>query len=67
MSLPELTPEKVIKLQKGDMFCTDILQHIGCSKYDNYFKDAMGSLHKKVVDFSSVFSAIVVPQILKKY
>ena len=49
------------------MFFKNILQYIGCSKYDNYFKDAMGILHKKVVDFKGVFSAIVMPQIIIKY
>ena len=67
MSLPELTSEKVIKLQKNDTFCKNIIQHIDCSKYDNYFIDATGILHKKVIDFNSTFSAIVVPQILIKY
>ena len=59
-SLPELTPEKMIKLQKSDVFGKNILQHIGCNKYDNYFEDAMGILHKKIVDLNSVFSAIVI-------
>ena len=27
----------------------------------------MGILHKKVVDFNSIFSAVVLPQILKRY
>ena len=49
------------------MFCKNILQHIGCSKYDNYFIDTIGVLPKKVVDFNSVCSAIVIPQILIKY
>ena len=47
MSLPELTPEKVIKLQQNDIFCKNIIQHIGCSKYDNYVIDDIGILHKK--------------------
>ena len=29
MSLPELTAQKVINLQKNDVFCKNILQHIG--------------------------------------
>ena len=49
MSLLELTPEKVIKLQKSDVFCKNILQFIGCSKYDNHFKDVMGILHEKKI------------------
>ena len=67
MSLPELTPEKVIKPQKNDIFCKNVIQHIGCSKYDNYFTDAISILYNKVVDFNSVFSAIVISQILIKY
>ena len=67
MSLPELTPDKDIKLQENDVFCKNILQHTGCSKYEDYFQDAMAILHKKIIDFSSVFSAVVVPQILMKY
>ena len=66
MSLLEFTPDKVIKLQKNDTFCKHILQHIHCSKNDNYFIDAMGILHKKVIDFNSTFSAVVIPQILIK-
>ena len=65
--IPELTPDKVIKLQKNITFCKHILQHIHCSKNDNYFIDAMGILHKKVINFNSAFSAMVVPQILIKY
>ena len=45
----------------------NMLQHIGCSKYEDYFKDARGVLHKKVIDFNSVFSAVFAPQILIKY
>ena len=46
MSLQEFTPDKVVKLQKKDTFCKNILEHIHCSKTDNYFTDAMGILHK---------------------
>ena len=67
MSLPELTPEKVIKLQKNDIVCKNIIHHISFSKYDNYFIDAIGILNKKVFDLNYVFSAIVIPQILIKY
>ena len=67
MSLPEFTPDKVIKLQKNITFCKHILQHIHCSKNDNYFIDAMGILHKKVSNINSTFSAVVIPQILIKY
>ena len=67
MSLPELTPEKVIKLQKNDIFFKKIIQDISHSKYDNYFIDVIGILHKKVIDLNTIFSAIVIPQILIKY
>ena len=67
MSLPEFTPDKVMKLQKNDTFCKHILQHIHCSKNDNYFIDAMGILHQKVINFNNTFSAVVIPQILIKY
>ena len=65
-SLPEFTPEKVVKLQKNDTFCKYILEHINCSK-SNYFTDVMGILHKKVINFNSTFSAVVIPQIFIKY
>ena len=61
MSLPEFTPDKVIKLQKNDTFHRNMSQHIHCSKNDNYFIDAIGILHKKVIDFNSTFSAVVIP------
>ena len=67
MSLPELAPDKVIKLQKNDSLCRNILQHIHCNKNDNYFIDATGILHKKVTNFNSTFSAMVKAQSLVKY
>ena len=67
MSLLELTLEKVIKLQKNDTFCKNIIQYIDCSKYNNYFIDTRGILHKKVIDFNSTFSAVVILQMLIKY
>ena len=67
MFLPELTLEKVIKLQKNDIFSKNGIQHIGCSKYDNYFIDTIDILQKNVIDFNSIFSAVVIPQILIKY
>ena len=67
MSLPELTPKKIIKLQKKDTFCNYILHHIHCNTNENYFKDTMGILHKKVIDFNSTFLSVVVPKILIKY
>ena len=60
MSIPEFTPDKVIKLQKNDTFYKHISQHIYCSKNDNYFIDAMDILHKKVINFNSTFSAVVI-------
>ena len=67
MSFPKFTLDKVIKLTKNEKFCKIILQHIYCSKNDNYFLDAMGILHKKVINFNSIFSAVVIPQMLIKY
>ena len=43
------------------------MQHIDCSKHNNYLKDASDILHKKVTEFNSTFSAVVIPQILIKY
>ena len=48
-SLPEFTMEKVVNLQKNYTFCKNILEHIHCSKNNNYFTDAMGILHKKLL------------------
>ena len=55
MPLLELTPDKVIKLQKNDTFCKNILQNT------IYFIDAIGILHKKVIDFNIMFLALVMP------
>ena len=44
-----------------------MILHIDCSKHDNYFIDATGILHEKVINFNSTFSAIVLPQIMIKY
>ena len=51
----------------GSSKYSNIIQHINCSRYDIYFIDAIGILHKKVLGFNSTLSAIVVPHILKKY
>ena len=67
MSLPEFTPNKVAKLQRNDTFFKNIWELIHCSKNDNYFTDDIDILHKKVFNFNSTFSAVVVPQILIKY
>ena len=61
MSLPELAPDKVMKLQEHDVLCKNILHHINFNEHENYFQDGMGVLHKKVIDFNNVFSAVVVP------
>ena len=53
MSLPELNPDNIVQLQKYDTFCNNILQHMHCNMNKNYFTDAMGILHKKVIDFNS--------------
>ena len=66
MSLPEFTLDNIIKLQKNYIFCKYIFQHIHCSK-NNYYIDAMVILHNKVINFNSIFSAVVIPQILIKY
>ena len=46
LSLPELITEKIIKLQKNDTFCNNIMHHIHCKTNENYFTDAMGILLK---------------------
>ena len=67
MSLPEFTLEKVVKLQENEIFGKDILEHIHCSKNNNYFIDAMGILHEEVINFNNTFSTVVIPQILITY
>ena len=67
MSLPELTLDIVIELKKNDIFCKKILQHIHCSKKDNYFIDTIDILGKKVINFNSTFSAMAIPKVLIKY
>ena len=47
MSLLELTPDKVTKLQKHHTFGKNLIQHIDCSRHDNYFIYATVILHKK--------------------
>ena len=61
MSLPEFALEKIVKLQKSNTFYKKILEHIHCSKNNNYFTYAMGT-----IDSNSIFSAVVIPQILIK-
>ena len=67
ISLPQITPEKIEQLQKNDTFCNNILQQMHCNMNKNYFTDAMGILHKKVIDFNTTFSSVVIPRILIKY
>ena len=38
-----------------------------CNLHENYFADAIGILHKNVIDFKSMFSSVVLPKILTKY
>ena len=38
-----------------------------CNTNENYFTDAMGILHKKVIDFINTFSLVVIPKKLIKY
>ena len=64
MSLPEVTPDKITLLQQKDTFCNNILIHLHCNPHDKYFTDSMGILHKKVIDFNSTFSSVVVPKVL---
>ena len=51
MSLPELTPDKITQLQKMMHSVTTLSPHRHCNSHENYFTDAMGILHKKVIDF----------------
>ena len=67
MSLPELTPDKIAKLQKNDTFCNNIITHIHCNLHKNYFTDTMGILLNEVIDFNSTFLSVVIPKILIKY
>ena len=66
MSHPKLTSNKIIQLQKNDTFCNNIITHLHCNAHENYFTDAIGILHKKVIDFNSMFSSVVIPKILIK-
>ena len=67
MSLPKLTPDKITLLQQKDTFCNNILSHLHCNLHYKYFTDSVGMLHKKVIDFNSIFSSVVVPKVLIKY
>ena len=67
MSLPELTPDKINLLQQKDTFCNNIITQLHCNPHDKYFTDSMGILNKRVVDFNSTFSSVVVSEVLIKY
>ena len=67
MCLPELTLGKITQLQKDDTFCNNIITHLHYSSHENYFTDVMGTLHKKVIDFNSTSSSVIIPEILIKY
>ena len=54
----ELTPEKIIQLQKIDTLCNNIIQDMHCNTNENYFTDTMDILHK-MSDFNSTFSQVV--------
>ena len=47
MSLPDLTPEKIVEVRKNDTFCKYVLQYMHCNMDKNYFTDAIGILHRK--------------------
>ena len=64
MSLSEFSPDIVVKLQKNDTFFQKYLRTYTLQQNDNYFTDAMDILHKKAINFNSMFSAVVIPQIL---
>ena len=38
-----------------------------CNPHENYFTNTMGILHKKVIDFNSSFSSVVMPKVIIKY
>ena len=67
MFLPKLTPDKITQLQNNDTFYNNIIIHMHCNLHVKYFIDAMGILHKKVIDFNSTFSSVVIPKIPIKY
>ena len=67
MSLLKLTPEKISQLTKNDTLCNHIITLLQCSSPEDYFTDTMDILHKKVIDFHSTFSSVVIPKILTKY
>ena len=62
MSLPESTPDKITLHQQKDTFCSNILTHLHCNPHDKNFTDSIGILYKKVINFNSTFSFVVVPK-----
>ena len=67
MSLPKLTLDKIALLQQKDTFCNNISTCLHCNPHDKYFIDSMGILHKKVINFNSTSSYVIVPKILIKH
>ena len=67
MSLSELTPEKIIQLQKN----VHILQYHTTTHTMQHKQKLLhrchGHLTHKVIDFNSTFSSVVIPKILIKY
>ena len=48
-------------------FCYSVmLTQASTDTNENYFTDSMGTLHKKIIDFTT-FSSVVIPKILIKY
>ena len=60
MSMGELTPEKN-QTTTNDILYNHIIHHMHCNTKENYVTNAMGILHKKVIDFNSTFSSVVIP------
>ena len=67
MSLPEITPENIVTLQKNDTFCNSILHHLHCSKKKITSQMPWAFYTKNIIDFNSTFLSVVVPKILIKY
>ena len=67
MSLSKLTPEKITQLQKNDIFCNNIINHMHCKLTWKLLHICHGHLTQKVTDFNSTFSPVVVPKIVIKY
>ena len=55
-------PRKNNPTTKNNIFCNIIIQHMHCNTSKKYFANTMGILHKKVIDFNSTFSSVVIPK-----